>query len=34
MEEDKILSGKLVSTKIKEDLKIEVDKLREKRNNS
>ena len=30
MEEEKILSGKLVSSKIKEDLKAEVDKLKEK----
>ena len=30
MEEDKILSGKLVSTNIKDELKEEVDKLKEK----
>ena len=30
MEEDKILSGKIVSKKVKEDLKIEVDKLKGK----
>ena len=30
MEEDKILSGKIVSTKIKDDLKIEVEKLKKK----
>lgn len=28
--EDKILSGKIVSQKIKDDLKLEVDKLKEK----
>ena len=30
MNEEKILSGKIVSQKIKDDLKIEVDKLKEK----
>ena len=30
IDEEKILSGKIVSKKIKEDLKIEVDKLKEK----